>query len=879
MKKLLTFSLVSFSFLLAGCQEPVSTSITLDSTPQARTGGEYQYTFQMQQPDLADSTNREAMISGVKEARTLDYKITEDEVNSIKEYCTYEEATPWIATNHGSRQEIPRDKLVAGNTFTLTGERDSYGGLLTWLTAEEKNQISERGWTIVPLERLNNYRLQDYDPEAGEYPAYNSEERVNVTDYIAGSELPSERYAFNSPLITEDLLLHIYHKLFSNSLKYYEEQVARPTLEKLASKLSSQYANLAQKEQNAELKEIYDFLAAYRTVPQIFLIPEETLRQEINKNFESYETDLTDEQIKDLITTRANELTKNLFPTYQNLIPKVVDQILKAEEDRALDSFMMALGGDFFKQSDIEIQQDYTQFQPRSHYNDSSLLKTYFLATKWLMREKFYFNSPELTKAAMLMASTISESDLKEFNELSNQIKNLIGQDDDLTLQEMRDFLKTKKLTTAKSILDLQNFDEILTEVSALHPQRIASTHYKTPDCFECIAEDEAKQLLDGFVFFGEKFTLDSFIFDQMTAGSAEEEFTSKPNLQTAFIVPDILAKSDLAHQFVQLRMEQKSKLNPPKIFEGSEFSQISSYDKHKSETQDIIANLTTSTPNIIDNLYHKRLSLIEKLLASPLENAPYFRLDPLYQIKSLITYMGSYTELKHDTLLYVKQAYAEMGAGGDDACTIYVDPPALPVPKGYIEAEPDFLDQLILLVDQTIPYFKGTYSEAQYLEFSKALKKLKEIAIHQIHNETISDEDFEWMRTELIDQLEQIVIPIKTFGSVSQKETRGAIIADIFTSEQDGPLYEAVGRPALMILNVSDTNGTRTVLGPIFTHYEFYASDEIIQDAKGGRYTDQDRQTQLFNEEFREYANPKPIPNRSNKGLDIASQELMRLN
>ncbi|MBO4203430.1 hypothetical protein J5893_01160 [bacterium] len=94
MKKLLTFSLVSFSFLLAGCQEPVSTSITLDSTPQARTGGEYQYTFQMQQPDLADSTNREAMISGVKEARTLDYKITEDEVNSIKEYCTYEEATP-----------------------------------------------------------------------------------------------------------------------------------------------------------------------------------------------------------------------------------------------------------------------------------------------------------------------------------------------------------------------------------------------------------------------------------------------------------------------------------------------------------------------------------------------------------------------------------------------------------------------------------------------------------------------------------------------------------------------------------------------------------------------------------------------------------------
>jgi hypothetical protein len=40
-------------------------------------------------------------------------------------------------------------------------------------------------------------------------------------------------------------------------------------------------------------------------------------------------------------------------------------------------------------------------------------------------------------------------------------------------------------------------------------------------------------------------------------------------------------------------------------------------------------------------------------------EDAPYFKLDPLYRLKNLVTYMGSYTELKHDTLLYVKQAYA----------------------------------------------------------------------------------------------------------------------------------------------------------------------------------------------------------------------------
>jgi hypothetical protein len=41
----------------------------------------------------------------------------------------------------------------------------------------------------------------------------------------------------------------------------------------------------------------------------------------------------------------------------------------------------------------------------------------------------------------------------------------------------------------------------------------------------------------------------------------------------------------------------------------------------------------------------------------------------------------------------------------------------------------------------------------------------------------------------------------------------RGALIADIFTSEGGNPLYEAIGRPALMLLMVNDVNGARVVL------------------------------------------------------------------
>ena len=96
--------------------------------------------------------------------------------------------------------------------------------------------------------------------------------------------------------------------------------------------------------------------------------------------------------------------------------------------------------------------------------------------------------------------------------------------------------------------------------------------------------------------------------------------------------------------------------------------------------------------------------------------------------------------------------------------------------------------------------------------------------------NKKISDEDFEWMRLAY-DELWDLVYPF--WKDVSQKEMRAALIADIFTSEYKGaidPLYEAVGRPALMLVMIGDANGNRVAIWPIFTHYEFYDSDNVVR-------------------------------------------------
>jgi hypothetical protein len=90
------------------------------------------------------------------------------------------------------------------------------------------------------------------------------------------------------------------------------------------------------------------------------------------------------------------------------LVSSILEQIFAAKEI-VIDPFLANYSPDFVVIN--EIQQDYTQFTPRSHYTDNAELKTYFMAMKWLMREKFYFGDDKLTDAALVMVNNISDED------------------------------------------------------------------------------------------------------------------------------------------------------------------------------------------------------------------------------------------------------------------------------------------------------------------------------------------------------------------------------------------------------------------------------------------------------------------------------------
>lgn len=801
----------------------------------------------MQKPSIDEMENYDAILSGYTKDWTQEYTLTSGDVTSLNRCLWQEWASKftWFTVNWwyyaGSRYSnyFSKDEIKEWNTLTLTWTFNFYDNVLD-LSNEDKSVLAEKGWTIVPADRIQWMWKLSYDEQDAEQNIggnyWSPEEWIKIYNRISWPNSEFERSPASTILITNDLLLHSYHKLFDNTLKFYEQTISRDTVKELSQNLFDKFANLAKSESDPDLKETYEFLAAYWSIPATILVEKEKLEIEPHYDEDKWEwiewTVKDNEELRNLIRENAKKYISKLDSADQELMNKVLEQIFAAK-DIIPDPFLMSYSPDFIAVNGI--MQDYTQFTPRSHYTDNAELKTYFMAMKWLMREKFYFWDDKLTNAALVMVSNISDEDTAKLWELSAKIKKLIGWDDDLTLESLTAWMKENNFTSPESILNIT--EEQKSELFKLVPQKIQSTAYVAPDVMGKDSE-EAKDMTAGFVFFGEKFTIDSYLFDLTTAGSAEEEYAYMPNMQTALIVPDVLENNSDAAEMVDLWMNVR--IVKEDVLEDSDFTQYSSYNKVKQEAIEQLKKEVTN-PWIMNTIYHKWIDMIGYLINEAEENAPYFKLDSVYRLKNLVTYMGSYTELKHDTLLYVKQNYAELWGGGSADCNIEVDPPLLPVPKWYIEADIDVVNKLIELNNETKSDFSelDNYVINNFVEFDAFLNHIKSILVQQMNNEVISDEDFEWMRTAF-DKLSQITFPLADW--VTQKEMRAALIADIFTSEGWNPLYEAVGRPALMLVMIDDANGKRIARGPIFTHYEFYDSDEVV-DANGSRLNDIQRQ------------------------------------
>jgi predicted HTH transcriptional regulator len=73
-------------------------------------------------------------------------------------------------------------------------------------------------------------------------------------------------------------------------LKYYEQTIARNTIKDLSNELFEKFVDLAENETDSNLKDTYEFLAAYWAVPAILLLDKDDFR--IKSNSRDFFVDL-----------------------------------------------------------------------------------------------------------------------------------------------------------------------------------------------------------------------------------------------------------------------------------------------------------------------------------------------------------------------------------------------------------------------------------------------------------------------------------------------------------------------------------------------------------------------------------------------------------
>jgi hypothetical protein len=419
------------------------------------------------------------------------------------------------------------------------------------------------------------------------------------------------------------------------------------------------------------------------------------------------------------------------------------------------------------------------------------------------------------------------------------------GSPDDICYPEWRNFV-FKVLGTAKfSPAEAVN-PEVLTKISQhlgeLRPPLILSDVIISPS----VPEQGKAELLArtrAFRVFGQRFTFDGWILGRLSAG-AEKTAVRLPSTPSALLIPAALGDA-VAREYATALLKQEA---PP-------FS-----DEEVKSFNGRLETVAADLKKVKDSEWYRSVGSVWLKLLGTLPGTygpgyPLYMQGKLFPVKQLQTFLGAYTELKHDTLLYVKQNFAELGGGGDE------NPP--PVPKGFVEPNLAFWQELQRLIAYTAAgfkkygIFKGELEEYGRLNVFKELVDLyTNLAVKELQNTPLSEEEYENLRLRSLSNLAK---PFVEGAILGEEEKRSGLIADIHTDALKGQiLYEATGEPYFILALVGNEGASRLTIGVAFNHYEFTGPLDR-------RYSDADWQARV-------YATPPKLPPKNfwYKGLMV---------
>ena len=570
------------------------------------------------------------------------------------------------------------------------------------------------------------------------------------------------RYDGIPNLITTDAMLHNYHLFFGHLLKNTEENLLRAELQQLNQGMldSSQEQLEALKNspwENAARRNVAFFTVGSRLLDPTVNIPPE---------------------VKDVVDLEL-QLINNHNQT--DISP------------------LMAMGSN--PDALESLKEDYTQYIPRGHYTCNDNLKSYFQNTMWYGRMTFKLKNEDETRSAVLMTLAVNDSpSLESWQKIYQTTSFFVGESDDpgcTAYSRILEEVYGSQSNLNALINDNDKWQQFLSKAKELQGPKINSI-----PIFDANIQPDREQEAKGFRFMGQRYTIDADIFQRLIYREVgENQQGERRLLPMGLDIPAAMGSKE-AYQ----------------ILEDEGQTQYQNYPQNMSRLRQYISGLDASVWH--NNLYWSWMNTLRPLTVKKPQGYPSFMLNQAWDRKSLNTYLGSWTELKHDTILYAKQVYAEMGGGYGDK----IDD------RGYVEPDPYCYANLASLAAMTREGLEArsliSVQDFQSLQLMEKLAvNLKTISEKELQNQPLSDEEYEFIRS-FGGQLEHLWIETLSDQEGSRSSllnsNPAALVADVATAPPDLVLEEGNGYVHSIFAVVPVEGKLRIVKGGVYSHYEF---------------------------------------------------------
>lgn len=355
---------------------------------------------------------------------------------------------------------------------------------------------------------------------------------------------------------------------------------------------------------------------------------------------------------------------------------------------------------------------DYSQLKPRGHYTRSEELKKYFSGTMYFGQVGLFIDKDDkpdedsILQGLLLTHSIYKNPEiLKTWEDLVEPIDFLVESADDLSIRE---YARTLYGVYGKDF-DINKLDD----EKNLKNVYVVLKKYPDPQVAGFMGKS--------FRFMPQRAVMDSVLMQNVVDIARDDKPSDRP----------IYSGLDLMTAFGNEKALEIQKEDPYN----------SHWDKYKERTEENIS--TVKKMKDLDwqkNMYRGWLWMLKSYDQKFGEGYPMFMRNDAWERKDLVSALGSFAELKHDTVLYGKAVMAEMGGGGD-----------IEIPKSYVEPNVELYEKLNWLLEFTKVNLKNrdmlnSKYEEKINNFQAMVVKFRDFSIKELQNEPLTGEEISYL-------------------------------------------------------------------------------------------------------------------------------------